>query len=128
MPVTVGNEADLAALAEQRAGGAGDDFLYVSGGIGVGAGIVLGGRLFGGSGGRAGELGHVVVDPAGPPCTCGGQGCLERAVGRGGRCCRAAGVDDLDALARRGGPGRARHGRRAAGGGSRAGRRTGRVR
>jgi predicted NBD/HSP70 family sugar kinase/biotin operon repressor len=98
VPVTVGNEADLAALAEQRAGGAGDDFLYVSGGIGVGAGIVLGGRLFGGSGGRAGELGHVVVDPAGPPCTCGGQGCLERAVGVE-ELCRAAGVDDLDALA-----------------------------
>ena len=98
VPVTVGNEADLAALAEQRAGGAGDDFLYVSGGIGVGAGIVLGGRLFGGSGGRAGELGHVVVDPAGPPCTCGGRGCLERAAGIEDMC-RAAAVDDLDALA-----------------------------
>ena len=97
-PVSVGNEADLAALAEHRAGAAGDDFLYVSGGIGVGAGIVLGGRLFGGSGGRAGELGHVVVDPAGPPCTCGGRGCLERAAGLEDLC-RAAAVDDLDALA-----------------------------
>jgi predicted NBD/HSP70 family sugar kinase len=97
-PVSVGNEADLAALAEHRAGAAGDDFLYVSGGIGVGAGIVLGGRLFGGSGGRAGELGHVVVDPAGPPCTCGGRGCLERAAGIEDMC-RAAAVDDLDALA-----------------------------
>ena len=42
------------------------DFLFVSGGIGVGAGIVLGGELFRGAGGRAGELGHVVVDPDGP--------------------------------------------------------------
>ena len=97
-PVRVGNEADLAALAEHRAGAAGDDFLYVSGGIGVGAGIVLGGRLFHGSGGRAGELGHVVVDPAGPRCTCGGRGCLEREAGLE-TLCRAAGVGDLDALA-----------------------------
>ena len=97
-PVCVGNEADLAALAEHRAGVAGDDFLYVSGGIGVGAGIVLGGRLFHGSGGRAGELGHVVVDPAGPRCTCGGRGCLEREAGLE-TLCRAAGVGDLDALA-----------------------------
>jgi predicted NBD/HSP70 family sugar kinase len=97
-PVIVGNEADLAALAEHRTGAAGDDFLYVSGGIGVGAGIVLGGRLFHGSGGRAGELGHVVVDPAGPPCTCGGRGCLERAAGLEALCA-AAGVAGLDALA-----------------------------
>jgi hypothetical protein len=89
---------DLAALAEHRDGPAGDDFLYVSGGIGVGAGIVLGGRLFHGSGGRAGELGHVVVDPAGPRCTCGGRGCLEREAGLE-TLCRAAGVGDLDALA-----------------------------
>ena len=79
-------------------GEAGDDFLYVSGGIGVGAGIVLGGRLFHGAGGRAGELGHVVVDPAGPRCTCGGRGCLEREAGLE-TLCRAAGVGDLDALA-----------------------------
>lgn len=98
VPVHVGNEADLAALAEHRAGAAGDDFLYVSGGVGVGAGIVLGGRPFHGSGGRAGELGHVVVDPTGPRCTCGGQGCLEREAGLPALC-RAAGVAGLDALA-----------------------------
>jgi predicted NBD/HSP70 family sugar kinase len=96
--VTVGNEADLAALGEHRTHAAGDDFIYVSGGVGVGAGIVLGGRLFHGSGGRAGELGHVVVDPTGPRCTCGGRGCLERAAGME-VLCRAAGVADLDALA-----------------------------
>jgi predicted NBD/HSP70 family sugar kinase len=96
VPVTVGNEADLAALAEQWTS-PGGDFLYVSAGIGVGAGIVLDGRLFRGAGGRAGELGHVVVDPAGPECSCGGRGCLERVAGLEALC-RAAGVADLDAL------------------------------
>jgi predicted NBD/HSP70 family sugar kinase len=103
LPVTAGNEADLAALAEHWTGaGAGDgigpDFLYVSGGIGVGGGIVLGGRLFHGAGGRAGELGHVVVDPAGPACNCGGRGCLERAAGLEALC-QAAGVSSPEALA-----------------------------
>jgi predicted NBD/HSP70 family sugar kinase len=99
VPVRVGNEADLAALAEHRTGGSGLlDFLYVSGGIGVGAGIVLGGRPFHGSGGRAGELGHVVVDPTGPRCTCGGRGCLEREAGLEALC-RVAGAADVDALA-----------------------------
>jgi predicted NBD/HSP70 family sugar kinase len=95
--VRAGNEADLAALAEREAG-AGPDFLHVSGGIGVGAGVVLGGRPFHGAGGRAGELGHVVVDPDGPPCSCGGRGCLEQSAGLE-PVLRAAGVADLDALA-----------------------------
>jgi predicted NBD/HSP70 family sugar kinase len=103
VPVTAGNEADLAALAERWTGagageGIGPDFLYVSGGVGVGGGIVLGGRLFHGAGGRAGELGHVVVDPAGPACSCGGRGCLERAAGLEALC-HAAGVADPEALA-----------------------------
>jgi predicted NBD/HSP70 family sugar kinase len=98
VPVTAGNEADLAALAEREVGSAGPDFVYVSGGIGVGAGIVLGGRPFYGAGGRAGELGHVVVDPGGPACSCGGRGCLEQAAGLE-PVLRAAGVGDLDALA-----------------------------
>ncbi|MDT7580921.1 MAG: hypothetical protein QOK35_2185 [Pseudonocardiales bacterium] len=97
VPVTAGNEADLAALAERAAGSAGPDFLHVSGGIGVGAGIVLGGRPFHGAGGRAGELGHVVVDPDGPPCSCGGRGCLEQTAGVE-VVLRAAGAADLDAL------------------------------
>ena len=97
VPVTAGNEADLAALAEREATGA-TDFLHVSGGIGVGAGIVLGGRPFHGAGGRAGELGHVVVDPDGPPCSCGGRGCLEQAAGLE-VLLRSGGAADLDALA-----------------------------
>lgn len=98
VPVRAGNEADLAALAERDTGTAGPDFLHVSGGIGVGGGIVLGGRPFHGAGGRAGELGHVVVDPDGPPCTCGGRGCLEQTAGVE-VVLAAAGAADLDALA-----------------------------
>jgi predicted NBD/HSP70 family sugar kinase len=75
------NEADLAALAELWFGRAPTDFLHVSAGVGIGAGVVLGGELFRGPGGRAGELGHVVVEPGGPACSCGGRGCLERVAG-----------------------------------------------
>ena len=49
---------------------------------GVGAGLVIGGRLIDGRSGNAGHIGHVVVDSAGPPCSCGGRGCLE-AIARG---------------------------------------------
>jgi predicted NBD/HSP70 family sugar kinase len=80
----VDNDANLAALGELRFGaGPGlGDFLHVSGEIGVGAGLVVDGELYRGAHGRAGELGHLCVDPQGPPCTCGGRGCLERAVGQ----------------------------------------------
>jgi predicted NBD/HSP70 family sugar kinase len=83
LPVSADNEANLSALAE-RWDGAGrelDDFLHVSGEVGVGAGIVLGGQLFRGTRGFGGELGHVTVDPAGRPCECGSRGCLETKVG-----------------------------------------------
>jgi predicted NBD/HSP70 family sugar kinase len=80
LPVRAGNEADLAALAERRAGGP-TDAVVVSGGIGVGAGILLDGVLFAGAGGRAGEIGHVVVEPGGRDCHCGGRGCLETVAG-----------------------------------------------
>jgi predicted NBD/HSP70 family sugar kinase len=82
LPVAVDNEANLAALAELWFGGGPQDFVLVSGEIGVGAGIVLGGRLFRGTRGLAGELGHVVVDPAGPVCGCGARGCLEQVAGQ----------------------------------------------
>jgi len=58
------------------------DYVYVSGEIGIGAGIVVDGRLFRGSRGFAREIGHIVVDPGGPPCACGGRGCLERVAGQ----------------------------------------------
>ncbi len=103
-PVTAANEADLAALAELWFGGAPPDAVVVSGGIGVGAGLLLGGALLRGPGGRAGELGHVVVDPDGPACGCGGRGCLEQVAGLAAllRAAGADGVDDL--LARRDDP------------------------
>lgn len=103
VPVTAANEADLAALAELWTGQGLRDMLFVSGGVGVGAGIVLDGRLFRGAGGRAGELGHVVVDPDGRPCTCGGTGCLETVAGTAALL-RAAGVPDVDALVHDPGP------------------------
>ncbi|MFC0866338.1 ROK family protein [Sphaerimonospora cavernae] len=81
-PVRVENEANLAALGELWFGSGPPDFLYVSGEIGIGAGLVVRGRLFRGARGFAGELGHVVVSPDGPPCRCGARGCLERYAGQ----------------------------------------------
>ncbi|MCO1660733.1 ROK family transcriptional regulator [Pseudonocardia humida] len=104
LPVDVGNEADLAAAAELWFDGGPPDFVHVSGGIGVGAGIVLGGELFRGPGGRAGELGHVVVDPDGPACSCGGRGCLEQLAGQRALL-ELTGARDVEALLRD--PGRA---------------------
>lgn len=78
------NEANLAARAEAfavRATGL-RDFLYISGEVGIGAAIVLDGQVFVGRHGWSGELGHTVVDPAGPACTCGSVGCLERYAGK----------------------------------------------
>jgi predicted NBD/HSP70 family sugar kinase len=79
-PLLLGNEANFAALAELWSGGPAD-FVYVSGEIGIGAGIVVGGALFDGVRGFGGEVGHVPVDPDGPRCSCGASGCLERMAG-----------------------------------------------
>jgi predicted NBD/HSP70 family sugar kinase len=80
--VTVDNEANLAALAEHRYGDGSESFVHVSGEIGVGGGLVLGGELFRGIRGYAGELGHISVDPTGPLCGCGGRGCVEQFAGQ----------------------------------------------
>lgn len=74
------NDANAAAVGEQRAGAARSerDFAMITLGTGVGGGLLLDGRLVIGEGGLAGELGHLVIDPAGPPCGCGGRGCLEQ--------------------------------------------------
>src|SRR5258706_556137 len=72
------HEGNLAALGELHAGTeAAPSFLYISGEIGVGAGIVLDGRLMRGGRGFGGELGHVTIRPDGPRCRCGARGCLE---------------------------------------------------
>ena len=84
-PLRVENEANLGALAElwEGAGREFTDFIYVSGELGVGAGIIVGGELFRGAHGFGGELGHTTVDPAGERCACGNQGCLETRVALG---------------------------------------------
>src|SRR4029453_1698163 len=84
LDVVVDNEANLAALGELWFGGHEDldDFIHVSGEIGVGGGIVIGGELFRGVRGSAGEIGHVVVQPDGPRCRCGARGCLEQIAGQ----------------------------------------------
>jgi predicted NBD/HSP70 family sugar kinase len=83
VPVAVGNDADLAVLAELSRGNARgcDDVVYLIGRIGVGAGVVVNGAPVTGRDGRAGEIGHNVVDPGGPPCHCGKRGCLETLIG-----------------------------------------------
>jgi predicted NBD/HSP70 family sugar kinase len=70
-------------LAEHLRGAATDaaDVVYLNGKVGVGAGIIVDGRPLGGVGGLAGEIGHTVLDPAGPPCHCGGRGCVENYIG-----------------------------------------------
>jgi predicted NBD/HSP70 family sugar kinase len=80
--VHVDNDANLAALAELRwgAGRDHDTLVYVKVSTGIGAGLVIGGRLFRGVGGTAGEIGHVMVDEQGPICRCGSRGCLETVV------------------------------------------------
>ncbi|GAT67879.1 ROK family transcriptional regulator [Planomonospora sphaerica] len=97
---TVDNEANLAALGELWFGSGHRDFLHVSGEIGIGAGLVVDGALFRGSRGLAGELGHVVVFPDGPPCRCGGRGCLEQYAGQEALL-RAAGAGTVEELAGR---------------------------
>ena len=82
LPVTVDNEANLAALGELRAGGGDPTFLYLSGEVGIGAGLVLDGALYRGARGWSGEIGHVTVYPDGPPCPCGANGCLEQYAGQ----------------------------------------------
>lgn len=83
-PVTADNEANLAALAELWEGAARglSDVLYVSGEIGVGAGLIVRGELFRGSRGFGGEFGHMTLDRGGRPCACGSRGCLETVVGQ----------------------------------------------
>jgi glucokinase len=77
--VDVDMDTNAAALAEARLGaGRGlRHLLYVTVGTGVGGGELLDGRLYRGASGGAGQIGHVVIDPGGPRCGCGGQGCVE---------------------------------------------------
>ncbi|MFK4067017.1 ROK family protein [Streptomyces sp. NPDC029674] len=96
MPLTVDNEANFGALAELWLGEASpEDFLHVSAEIGIGAALVVDGRLLRGTRGFAGELGHIPVHPDGPACPCGGRGCLEQYAGEEA-VLRAAGLSPGD--------------------------------
>ncbi|MGH6654891.1 MAG: ROK family protein [Actinocrinis sp.] len=82
VPLEIENEANLGALAELWHGSTRPpDFIHVSAEAGIGAAVVIGGRLFRGARGFAGELGHVPVYPDGPVCGCGARGCLEQYAG-----------------------------------------------
>ncbi|MEP6461951.1 MAG: ROK family transcriptional regulator [Frankiaceae bacterium] len=83
LPVLVDNDANLGALGELTwgAGVGARHLLYIKASYGVGAGLILDGRLYGGSGGIAGEIGHVTVDDRGALCQCGDRGCLETLAG-----------------------------------------------
>jgi predicted NBD/HSP70 family sugar kinase len=82
VPVELRNEADLGALAEHLRGAAVgvDDVIFVFGEVGIGGGVLAGGRPVSGRGGYAGEVGHLMVNPAGRGCRCGKVGCWETEV------------------------------------------------
>jgi len=82
-PVFVDNDANLGALAELwwSAGSSANDLAYIKVATGIGAGLIINGRIFRGSGGIAGEIGHTSIDPNGPQCVCGLKGCLTTLIG-----------------------------------------------
>lgn len=83
VPVLVENTANLAAIGELKLGalqGVGTG-VYLKLSHGVGAGLIIGGELFRGSAGTAGEIGHLTIDELGPVCRCGNRGCLETYLG-----------------------------------------------
>lgn len=83
VPVRLHNDAVCMAIGEHAHGGWGvDDLIGIVVSTGVGGGVISQGRLLDGARGNAGHIGHVVVDPGGPPCGCGGRGCVE-AIARG---------------------------------------------
>jgi glucokinase len=111
LPVTVDNDANVAAWGEFRfgAGRGSTDLLLVTVGTGIGGGIVAGGSLFRGAHGFAAEIGHIIVEPGGPPCGCGNVGCWEqvasgRAIERLGRQAAAEHADSVLGRAARGDP------------------------
>src|SRR4051812_9895537 len=85
LPVTVDNDANLGALGELSfgAGSGARHMLYVKISSGIGAGLVIDGRVYRGATGVAGEFGHVLVDPDGALCRCGNRGCLETVAAAG---------------------------------------------
>jgi predicted NBD/HSP70 family sugar kinase len=93
MPILVGNDAELGALAEHLRGSARGslDAVYVTADVGVGGGVISDGSALRGTAGYVGELGHMVVRPGGRQCYCGSAGCWETEVGEPALC-RALGL------------------------------------
>jgi predicted NBD/HSP70 family sugar kinase len=83
LPIALGNDANLGVLAEQVRGSAqgADCVVYLNSGVGVGAGIVVDGKPLLGTGGFAGEIGHMVINTEGRQCRCGSRGCWETEIG-----------------------------------------------
>jgi predicted NBD/HSP70 family sugar kinase len=79
VPVTIDNEANAGAQGELNYGAARDirHLLYISAGSGIGSGIIIGGELYKGARGYAGETGHMTIEAEGKPCSCGSRGCWE---------------------------------------------------
>jgi predicted NBD/HSP70 family sugar kinase len=95
LDVQVGNDANLGAIAEHQRGAAVgmDNVVYLNGSVGVGGGVIADGSELHGAGGYAGEIGHIMLNPEGPPCHCGSTGCIETYIGEHALL-RAAGVHD----------------------------------
>lgn len=83
LPCTLSHDADCGAVAEHRlgAGRGASNLIYVTLGTGVGGGLILDGKLYSGTSGSAGEIGHMLVEPQGRRCNCGRVGCLEAMMG-----------------------------------------------
>ncbi len=83
LPVLVDNDANMGALAERfwGAGAGGEDLAFIKVATGIGSGHIINGALYRGSGGTAGEIGHLAIDPHGPQCVCGLRGCLATFIG-----------------------------------------------
>ncbi|MFB9236600.1 ROK family protein [Plantactinospora siamensis] len=82
-PVVVDNDVNIMAIGEHYGGVANmtDNLLFLKIGTGIGCGIYLGGRVYRGTDGSAGDIGHIQVDEEGPVCSCGNVGCLEAYFG-----------------------------------------------
>lgn len=82
-PVLVDNDANLAALGENRygAGRGAANMVMLTIGTGIGGGVIINGHIYRGADGSAGELGHMSIDRNGPICGCGNRGCLEAIAG-----------------------------------------------
>lgn len=98
VPVVLGNDANLGAMAEwtRGAGRKSRVMVFVSGDVGIGGGVIVDGEPLTGASGFAGEIGHIRFDPNGAPCRCGAHGCWETVIGLT-TIVSSAGLDPLSA-------------------------------